>query len=249
MQELGSRALVIADPDRIRGASAALKHDDKLDVFILDDGFQHRRAARDFDLVLIDASEPFGFGHVLPRGLLREPVSSLSRADAILITRCQGDASNIEAQLRRHNPGAPIYRASHVLAGLRHDELHEMDTLMHRSHFLFCGIGNPTSFFQQFDRFGAKTVGCRAFADHHAYTSFDMAELNRAASAAGADLLITTEKDWVKLKSLQGAESGLPIWRAELEIRFRLGDPERLQEQIESQALARAAFPARGDAI
>src|ERR1700722_16404745 len=98
-QQLLARGLtdaipVIANPDRFAGAEQALGHNGKIDAFVLDDGFQHRKVKRDFDLVLINATEPFGFGHVLPRGLLREPMAGLRRADALLITRSsQGEAA------------------------------------------------------------------------------------------------------------------------------------------------------------
>ena len=126
-QQLLARGLtdaipVIANPNRFGGAEQALRQNGKIDTFVLDDGFQHRKVKRDFDLVLVNATEPFGFGHVLPRGLLREPITGLQRADAFLITRSSqvepADLAKIELTLRKYNPTAPIYRANHTHTGV-----------------------------------------------------------------------------------------------------------------------------------
>ena len=218
-EQFGSRASVIANPDRVAGAQQAMRRNPTPDVFILDDAFQHRRAQRQFDLVLIDATNPFGFGHVLPRGLLREPISGVRRADAILITRCNDSTTTLETQLRRHNPRAPIYHSSH--------QIRDVDQLNGRRVYVFCGIGNPQSFMQQFD-----PVEVATFPDHHAYTNRDMELINQAAAAFGADIMVTTEKDWVKVRSLPAAREGLPIWRAKLEIQFQGDEGQQLLNQV-----------------
>src|SRR5205814_1694442 len=104
--------IVHANPDRVAGAAETLQKHPDVDVFVLDDGFQHRRLQRDFDLVLIDATNPFGFGHVLPRGLLREPLGGLGRASALLITRCDQVAhealGQVEQKLKWFAPAAPV---------------------------------------------------------------------------------------------------------------------------------------------
>jgi tetraacyldisaccharide 4'-kinase len=215
-----------ANPSRIDGAQTVL-NSEKVDLFILDDGFQHRKVHREFDLVLIDASNPFGFGHVLPRGLLREPLDGLSRAHAFLITHTELDCPlEIEHTLRRLNPEAPIYCCRHIPTGL-HD-------LSGQKVLVFCGIGNPSSFFKQVESIGAAIVNSRFFDDHHRYSVEDLTILGNRARMAGADVLVTTEKDWVKLAELVSQVSDLPpIVRAQLTIQFENDDERRLFERIE----------------
>ena len=225
---LGDRANVVANPDRVAGARVALAQSPPTDVFVLDDAFQHRRVSRDFDLVLIDATEPFGFGHVLPRGLLREPVAGLSRASAFVITRSdQVDAESLRA-IEQRLPAKPIYHARHEHAGLREfdGQLLPMDELSRRRFLVFCGIGNPQGLERQFRAFGSTFLGMRAFGDHHAYSARDLEQLD----ASGAELLVTTEKDWVKLAPI--AKGKTPIVRVEMRIAFREGDDAKLLEQI-----------------
>jgi tetraacyldisaccharide 4'-kinase len=215
-------------------------------VHLLDDGFQHRRLARDFDLVLIDATEPFGFGHVLPRGMLREPLRGLRRASAFLVTRVDqiDDATraSIVDMLRRHNPNAPIYASIHAASVFRsddHPELIALDALRDRRWFAFCGIGGPSGFVRQLESLGGTNVGRRFFADHHDYTASDLALLAAEAKHASADVLVTTEKDWVKLAALR-APGGLPIWHLDIEIRFPKKEDERALLQQIVAALSRA---------
>ncbi|HEV2295227.1 MAG TPA: tetraacyldisaccharide 4'-kinase [Tepidisphaeraceae bacterium] len=243
---------VVAHPDRSAGAAAAIERQPQTDLFVLDDAFQHRKVARNFDLVLVNAAEPFGFGHVHPRGLLREPIGGLARAHAIILTRCDAvettELQRIEGVIRSITPDLPLLRTVHALTGLRRattpasapaDE--EMATLRGRTFFSFSGIGSPRSFHEQLVRAGARPVGSRAFPDHHEYTEADVAALSRDATAAGAELLLTTEKDWVKLAQLSPArECSPPILRVEVRIRFQqAADEPKLLEMIE-QRLARA---------
>ena len=251
---LGDGVAIIANPDRRAGAVTALEQQPQTDVILLDDAFQHRKVRRDLDLVLISAAEPFGFGHVHPRGLLREPVRGLVRAHAVILTRC--DAVNPE-QLRWVervvrsivDKGVPVVRTIHEPAGLRRaatpasapaDE--PMDWLGGRAFFSFSGIGSPRSFHDQLVRAGGRAVGSRAFPDHHEYGEADVAALSRDAAAAGAEFLLTTEKDWVKLSRLTAAQtSSPPIMRVEVRIRFQQADEDwRLLELIEQRTEIRA---------
>jgi tetraacyldisaccharide 4'-kinase len=224
---LGENVAVIANPDRLRGAAEAIRSHPQVDLFILDDGMQHRRAARDFELALIHAADPFGLGRVFPRGFLREPLSGLARVDAFLITHaCEVKSERleqIEKTLRQYNPTAPIFRADHVITGVQ-------EIVGAKPFFAFCGIGSPESFFSQLAGQG-NCVGRRAFADHHVYTAGDLADLNRAGQAVGAAALVTTEKDWAKLSRLPPT-AGLPIVRAGLVIRFWADHEEKLLERI-----------------
>jgi len=225
---LGPSIPLIANPDRRRGAQQAMAQSPGVDLFILDDGMQHRAAARDFELVLIHAAEPFGLGRVFPRGLLREPLSGLARADAFLITHAsEVDAHRLdqmERTLRQHSPTAPIFRADHVMTGL--------EALQHQSFYAFCGIGSPGSFFSPLATHG-NCVDQRAFADHHHYTASDLMDLDRAARAAAAAVLATTQKDWVKLSRLSPVAGALPIIPVGLCIRFHADHEARLLEKIQ----------------
>lgn len=234
-----------ANPDRTEAAAAVFREDPRVNVFLLDDAFQHRRFGRDLDIVLINAGEPFGFDHVLPRGLLREPLSGLARAGAIILTHSESAGPEalaaIEEQLRRHNRLAPIYRAEHALVGLRASGSpsaaaadHAMEELGRRRFFAFCGIGYPEALHRQLSKFAASYVGHRWFGDHHSYALGDLLALDNAARSAGAEVMVTTEKDWTKVASLLGTSSTLPIWRLEMRIEFANGDEERLLAQIHS---------------
>jgi tetraacyldisaccharide 4'-kinase len=224
---LGDSVPLIANPDRRAGAAAAIASAPQTDLFILDDGMQHRRVARDFELVLINAAEPFGLGRVFPRGFLREPLSGLGRADALVVTHAdEVDAARleqIERVVRRYNPTAPIFRADHVINGI--------EGLEHKPFFAFCGIGSPESFFSQLAGRG-NCVGRRAFADHHHYSAADLADLNEAARSAGAAILVTTEKDWAKLSRLPPTADGLPTISAGLCIHFHGDHESQLLERI-----------------
>jgi tetraacyldisaccharide 4'-kinase len=231
---LGYRATVVADPDRVAGAVTAMAAMPQPDVFILDDAFQHRRVARGFDLVLINATDPFGFDHVLPRGLLREPLRGLARAGAVVLTRSDQVAPEMIDRLRQRigrYTSAPVYCARHVQTNLRsgREEL-PIDQLRLRRFFAFAGIAHPSSLDQQFADFGPTYAGHFWFGDHHDYDQRDLTDLQQSATSAGAEMLVTTEKDWAKLRDLPGAK--LPIYRVELRIGFADGDENRLLSQI-----------------
>jgi tetraacyldisaccharide 4'-kinase len=200
-------------------------------VFVLDDGFQHRRIHRDFDLVLIDATNPFGFDHVLPRGLLREPLGGLARASAFLVTHAEVAApdrlAEIGRTLHQYNPSARIFHCEHRHAGF------DGADPVGRKAYAFCGIGNPAAFDRQLDASGVMRVGSHWFSDHHFYSPRDLSMLRERARQSGAEILVTTEKDWVKLSAIVGRVSELPpIARAQLAIRFRDNDEGELFEQI-----------------
>lgn len=238
----GTPVVIEANPDRAGGSEAVLRAHPDVDVFILDDGFQHRRLQREFDLVLIDATNPFGYDHVLPRGLLREPLDGLARASAFLMTRVDqalpGAVEACQAEIRRRAPAAPIYHCRHASAAVMCEEdgrttSQPIERLRDKRVFAFCGIGNPGSFQRQLASSGATLVGHRAFGDHHHYGRKDVEQLEREAAAAGAEVLISTEKDWVKFSRLDGSRnSTLPVWRVRLEIEFQGDDERRLLEQI-----------------
>jgi tetraacyldisaccharide 4'-kinase len=211
--------------DRVALAGSAV---DELEaeLLILDDGFQHRRLARDFDVVLLDATDPFGRGRMFPRGLLREPPSSLRRADAVLLTRCdQVPDANVDAlcdQVLRCAPGRPIVRTTHrPVAWLQHGRPDRPpDALRGRQVAAFCGIGNPGAFNKTLRDVGVDPIAFRAFPDHHAYSRSDVDDLRTWARQhpAGA-ALVTTQKDVVKLRIDRLGDHDLFALRVGLHVR------------------------------
>jgi tetraacyldisaccharide 4'-kinase len=245
LNENGQREVqVCANPDRFAAGESLLRDHPETNIFLLDDGFQHRRLARDFDIVLISAAEPFGFGHVLPRGMLREPLSGLRRANAVVITHADEVSPEtlleIESEIGRHHPTIPIYQAIHAQIGLRESSPpgsasvnQSLDKLSTTRFFAFCGIGNPESLDRQLARFGEGYAGHRWFSDHHEYRPSDLDELRDQARQAGAQALVTTEKDWVKVAAL-GNHDQFPIWRIDIRIQFLGTGEEELMRQIEA---------------
>lgn len=223
---------VIARPDRRRGAAAALAKQHDTGLFILDDGMQHRKMARDFELVLVDATNPFGFGHVLPRGLLREPLAGLARANAFLITRVDlitsEELESIKYRLRVNNSASPIFGAQHSIATFWcGGEQFSAEALRGKRVCLFCGVGNPAGVRKQLELLGINIVEERYFPDHHHYS---ISDLNTLAEV-NTDLMVTTEKDWAKISRLNHPILQR-IWRTELALSFSGDDEQKLLEQI-----------------
>jgi len=223
---LGDHVPVMPDANRVRAAAAVLRNHPAVSVFLLDDAFQHRKAKRDLNLVLIDATRPFGFGRVLPRGLLREPLRNLRRADAIIITRSnRATPQSLEAldrRLEKITGRPPIAHAMHDWASLRLDEeTHPLETLAERSVLGVSGLGNPADFEQRLGEAAGRCVGCLAFDDHRPYSESDLADIFTAAAERGAEAVVTTEKDWVKWKPILDAiKPSLPVFRPVVEIKF-----------------------------
>jgi tetraacyldisaccharide 4'-kinase len=239
---LGEGAVVHADSDRHAGGVAVLRERPDVDVFVLDDGFQHRRLGRDFDLVLIDATNPFGYGRVLPRGMLREPVSGVRRADAILITRADlADVEPIVARVRRYNAAVPVFRCFARHAGLRGRDgaVRPMESLGGRPFFAFAGIGNPAALERQLRANAGRMVGAGWFGDHHDYSRGDVEAVLAAARAAGAEVVLTTQKDWVKVGPLMRDTDSPEVSRVELALEFAGEDGRRLFAQIGSRLESR----------
>jgi tetraacyldisaccharide 4'-kinase len=207
-------------------------------MMFLDDGFQHRQLARNFDLVLIDAMHPFGGGYLLPLGRLREPLESLARASAFLITRSD-EAPNtaaIEAALRRYNSAAEVFRARTVAArwvDAAGDE-RSPEEFADAPVVAFCGIGNPTAFWRMLERLRIHPAASVAYDDHHVYSTAELRRLAQHARDLGARTLLTTAKDAVNLPADYLTTIGeLGVWW--LEIRTEI---ERADELI---GLIRAA--------
>ncbi|PIE32760.1 tetraacyldisaccharide 4'-kinase [candidate division KSB3 bacterium] len=194
---------IIVGSNRHRSGQIALDRFEP-DVFVLDDGFQHLQLARTFDLVLIDATNPFGGNHLLPAGFLREPVRHLRRAHAFLLTRSDEiqDIGPIMDTLRAIHPDAPIFRGIHVYDVVR-DISSQMDapikTLISKKLLAVSGLGNPDSFHRLLEQCGLQIIQRLDFPDHHWYTDDDIECIRRIMIEHELDGMITTEKDEAKL--------------------------------------------------
>jgi tetraacyldisaccharide 4'-kinase len=188
--------VIVKCADRVAAAHAAIR-DYGCDTLILDDGFQYVRLVRDEDIVVIDATNPFGNGHLIPRGILREPIEALRRATAILLTRCD-QASNVPgliAELRDLGPGVPIRTTRHAPASLwRVSDGAQMplDAIRGRPVRAVCAIANPEAFFATLESLGASIRDRIPLPDHYEIP---------AAALMSSDMVVVTEKDAVRMMS------------------------------------------------
>ena len=218
-------AKIIVNPNRVAGAAKAV-NDFDAKVLIMDDGFQHRRLHRDLDIVAIDATYPFGYGKILPAGLLREPVTSLNRSDAVVITRCdqidEGQLAQLEDKLLRVNPDMVIAKSIHkpTWAKSVNGEEISLDNLKGKKIFAFCGIGNPDAFFSTIKGLGANLIGSKVYNDHHHYTDDCLGDIYEQAQYLNSDLILTTQKDWTKIASLASIKNDMPFAYLAIELKF-----------------------------
>ena len=213
---LGRRAHFGVGPDRFQRGRMLERHG--IEWFVLDDGFQYLRLARDADVLLLDSTDPFGGGWLLPAGPLREPRSALARADIIVITRTD-HAPALETVVRHHS-SAPIFYAQTALDGVFvHPPAAAPAPLdwKGKKFFAFSGIGNPAAFSNDLRRWGFDIVGEVSFPDHHRYSQQAIDDLARRASSSGADALLCTEKDIFNLADVQPPALPLFFCRISLE--------------------------------
>ena len=191
---------VVVDRNRVKAGRYAVKRLG-CDTIILDDGFQYQKLKHSIEVVLVDATNPFGNGNMLPRGILREPVRNLKRADIVFLTKCRGDVSAVKAEIRKHNATAEIVECNHtprVLKDVWSREEFPLDWLQGKTVCTLSGIASPKGFENSLRHLGAKVVWCERYADHHRYDASEILyALNRTADM-GADALVTTEKDAVR---------------------------------------------------
>ena len=237
----------IQNPDRVAASRLAI---DELDMqlILLDDGFQHRRLARDVDIVLIDALEPFGYGHLFPRGMLREPLSGLRRARLVALTRADLVSDERRRELRQrvcgHVPEAAWIEVAHQPAGLARmgqslgdlpigdgsspgtssPETGALESLRGKRVVAFCGIGNPNGFRLSLESCGVELLGFHEFPDHHDFTREDVEKLREAGVALQPDLFVCTHKDLVKIE-LERLGS-VPLRALIVEMKVLMGEPE-----------------------
>ena len=215
--------MVVIGPDRYRAGVLAEKELNP-DIFLLDDGFQHLRLKRDVNVLLLDCARPYGNGRLLPAGLLREPPSAAKRADVVVYTRC-GES------LPENIVDRPFCRAVHKLAGLaplQGGDLQELASLAGERVMAFAGIADPAAFFDALEGEGVRLITTLAFPDHACYGAEELEALARLRKASRSTVLVTTEKDAVKLAA---SDSLGKVYAARLEM--RLLDDEALRQQLE----------------
>ncbi len=237
MLKRATGAPVIVNADRVAGAAVAV--DGGADVLVMDDGFQHLRLRRNLDIVTIDATCPFGYGAVLPRGTLREPAGALRFADVVVVTRCDQVTPEALAAIRervaslagRAAVAESVMQPTRVCAFDGSEA--PVESLSGRLAWAFCGLANPEGFYRTLTDANLRLVGRTSFNDHHAYTGQDVSDLLQRASSAGATLLLTTAKDAVKLAALGSPPPELR-W-LEIAVEFSAGG-EELRRAIASAA-------------
>ncbi|MBN1809503.1 MAG: tetraacyldisaccharide 4'-kinase [Planctomycetes bacterium] len=218
-----TNAPVILTPNRLAGTYRAAEMG--ADTVVLDDAFQHLKVHRDLDVVLLDATAPFGFGKMLPRGLLREPMRALDRADMVVITRVDlarpADVTLLRNAAIKAAPGKPVALTAHhsdALVDVASGEKISVREMEDRPIGAFCGIGNPYSFGLLLRRLGSVLVVARRFGDHHLYAPQEIVEVAGEARREGAGFLVTTQKDAVKIDKGLAASLPLPIYYLQMSI-------------------------------
>lgn len=233
----------IQNADRVAGVATAIcEH--QAQIIILDDGFQHRRLARDLDIVLIDALCPWGYGALLPRGLLREPISGLKRASVVVLTRadqCDDETRRrIISRIEQIRGSKGIVEVAYPPTRLRNcnGETIGFESLQGQTVAAFCGIGNPDGFRRTLSECGLEVAPqlFRTFPDHHHYTADELKQISQLSSNAGAKALLTTQKDLVKIQKPD--LDGLPLWAVEIGTNV-LTNLELLESQLNTICPAR----------
>jgi len=189
-----------------------------IDVFLLDDGFQHLQLARDLDILLMDASRPLAGEALLPAGRLREPVTAMSRANLIVFTRAETASGTLEA-IRKLDQ-YPVFAATTQLLGFRRfggeNTILGANEIGAGPFFAFCGLGNPDAFFRDLGNWGLAICGQAVFPDHYRYTQGDILAVKQARKRAGANAFVTTEKDAQNLSGLNF--EGAPVYVAVIDL-------------------------------
>jgi tetraacyldisaccharide 4'-kinase len=210
---------VVAGGDRVASGRLAVARF-RPDLLLLDDGFQHRRIFRDRDLVLLDATDLFGGGWMLPRGRLREPAAGLRRAHAVVVT--QADQAAEPAAIRRRiealAPGVPVGWARYRVAGLRDlgGAERPLEALRGRPVLALSGIAHPERFHRTLAGTGAIPARVLAYPDHHPFSEADLAAVQTIARACGAEWIVTTDKDAIRLEGRLSPEIPVVALRVEL---------------------------------
>lgn len=202
-------------------------------VLVLDDAFQHRTVAKDLEIVVVNGRAPWGNRHLFPRGMLREPLGALARADMFVVTNpaSVADVEAVTLEVRRQNASAPVLTAAYDLV-----EAYDLDSgrrlggdaLAGRRLLAFAGLGTPQGFADTLAAAGVRTPALVEFPDHHWYAPDDVRSLARQSMATGAEGLITTEKDAVRLRGLPAPD--VPLWVLAVRVRLTVGADVWLHE-------------------
>jgi tetraacyldisaccharide 4'-kinase len=231
-ESLVGKAAVVCDGNRVEAAKWAIRELGS-EVLLLDDGFQHLRIARDLNIVLVDATLPWGEGRMLPLGRLREPVDGLARADAVILTRSDQveKIDKLRDMVSELCGDAPVFAARTAVSrivGLDGSEAgRTVEVIRGCASLAFCGIGNPRSFFNQLRNEHWNVVMTKIFRDHHVFEQKDVDELIALANRSGLQTLITTTKDAIKLRNLKFTIECLVI-----EVKYEFDDERALTDLI-----------------
>ncbi len=231
--------LVLVDKNRVKAGMYAIRKYG-CDTLILDDGFQYLPLKGSLNLLLVDKSNPFGNGHLLPRGVLREPIKHLSRANYVFLTKSDGQRDlELEDLIHQHNPGVDIIECAHrpqYLQRFDGDERRPLSALKGTKVGAFSGIATPESFEKFLTHLGAKLGFTKRFLDHYRFQNEDYEAIFAEAVRTGVEYIVTTEKDSVRLPAdLKGA---VPIYYLRLEIDIIRGAADF------DEAVSRLCFPA-----
>ena len=237
----------LQNPDRVTAAREAIEYHGA-EAIVLDDAMQHRRLHRDLNIVLLDALEPFGFGHVFPRGTLREPIEGLSRADVLVLSRAdildQPARDAFWAKIARYAPGAIRAEAAHAprrlvatpqspamqnLVGPPACREAPLDLLTGRRVAAFCGIGNPAAFEHTLRSCGYEVADFRVYPDHHPFGPADVASLTQWAQPQDVEAVVCTQKDLVKLGVERLGQT--PLWAVAISLKL-LSGRELLEQRL-----------------
>ncbi len=213
---------VLVDKDRVKSGRYAVTRQER-DTLILDDGFQYMELKHRIDIVLVDRLNPFGNGHVLPRGILREPIKNIRRASVIFITKCDGrtGTEDLKVKLRSLNATAEIIECAHrarYLQDVFSAERLDLSRLKDLPVTAMTGIAAPGGFDGELEKQGAKIVHRERFADHHVYTQQELIEVINRSRVAGAAAVITTEKDAVRFPWLERMRIPICFLGVEIEL-------------------------------
>jgi len=239
--------IVLVDKNRVKAGQFAIKRFG-CDTLVLDDGFQYLPLKGRMNLLMVDKTNPFGNGHLLPRGILREPVKHLKRASYVFLTKSNGRRDvELEELIQRHHPGVDVIECAHRPQYLRRLGVAaeaegarvRLEWLKDRPVFAFSGIATPESFEKFLRDLGSRIMARERFLDHYRFTTEDLDELFHKAQQAGAECLITTEKDAVRIAS--GQTFPLPLYYLRLEIEILQGAANF------DEAVGRICFSRSGD--
>ena len=215
---------VLAGKDRVKNGKKAIS-DFGVDCVILDDGFQHLKLKRDLDIVVIDAINPFGGGNLIPRGSLREPLKNLKRADLFIISHCnqinEQTIKSICTTLNRINKDAPVCESIHSpvhIDNIMNGSILELEWLNGKRIYALSAIGNPESFVFTLNELEADIIRHRVFSDHHNYTRVEINHVLSEAQSLGADAIVVTQKDMVKIRKMNIKDANILSLKIEIQI-------------------------------